>query len=439
MADIMVTPPNMSLRYDRLIGSLARVDGELAAELDQATVLLSTSAKQSPKQPYGTTRKKAGVPRQSSRRHTASAPAERPAETVAKVDLGQLEKPQELRDLDGAKRRHERMLYGLSRREQELLKATTEAERLPPPPQERIRDRRQREQEQERAARSSAGVDSQLTPRQQKLVGSSADLAPGSYATTAVCFKCGLPGHAGSACTKKLGPKQLRTTQVMLKQRAADKPLPPDAAKTSPLHVARSPRVARARATETPETPELTRPPKARVPMVKAAIQKEIERLQTQLDEVVSRETMHDAVLHIQSNLGTLEKTRGQPKFNPTVTDRWEEAKLPDGYDEMNAELDAAEAKAANGGASPNYNNSAFHIKIAREEGVRRKSTKKAIMARGTSPQLALRTELGKSQPIETYHVVPDLEDFDGSPSHDLGWQPPMESATVAIHQVFDK
>ena len=304
MADVVPTPPNMSPRYDRLIGSLAKVDGEMAAELDQGTVLVS-STKQGTKPSYVTTRKKAGVPRQSPRRHTApisrAAPAARAEDTTAaQVDLAHLEKAKELRDLAGAKRRHERLLYGLSRREQDLLQASKEADEFEEAPRERIRDRRQREHEQERAARSSAGVDSQLTPRQQQLVGGSVDLAPGSYASTAVCFKCGLPGHAGSGCVKpSLGPKQLRTTQVMLKQRAADKPLPPDAAKSSPLHIARSPRVARAAAAErVPQEP--AEAPKARVPMEKEAIQKEIERLRIQLDEVVARETMYDAVSHIQ-------------------------------------------------------------------------------------------------------------------------------------------
>ena len=52
------------------------------------------------------------------------------------------------------------------------------------------------------------------------------------------------------------------------------------------------------------------------------------------------------------------------------------------------------------------------------------------------SPQLFNRTELGKSQPIETYHVADDgADEFDGSPSKDPGWQPPQASLTVAIHQ----
>jgi hypothetical protein len=423
----------MSPRYGRLIGSLARVDGDLAAELDQGTVLVALSPASPRKLLFGDPRKKPAVPRQSPRRQTAATAAaatktasaaaagagaaEESAKQMSVLD--QLEKAKTLRNLDDAKRRHERLVHGLSCREEEMRAAIVEAEQSPRPARQRIRQH----------PRERWAPDSQLTPRQQKLLAeSSRDLPPGTYATTAVCFKCGLTGHTGSECTKPtLGPKQLRTTQVMLTQRKAAEAQPPDSTATAPLYAAaKSPRKPRLRDSVRAPRDAIDTPPKP--PVVKEEIEREIERLKAQLDDVMGRETMYEAVEQLQTSLGKLDRTA--PKMAQMHGDKWEDANLPDEYEDLHEQLAQADGEP---GPQLDYKNSGLVLKERRTELKKRGVRKKAIMQRGTTPQLYNRTELGKSQPLD--HVVGELEDFDGSPSQDPGWQPPQDELTIAVQQ----
>eukprot|EP01044_Picomonas_judraskeda_P024806 COSAG03_NODE_6969_length_981_cov_1.233560_1_plen_295_part_10 len=274
----------MSPRYDRLIGSLARVDGDLAAELDQGTVLVADAS--APKRPFGAPRRKPALPKQSPRERPANASVAPAAASSPKEQrqeptvLEQLGKAKTLRNLDEAKRRHTRLVQSLSRLEEQVRSAVDDVEQNPRSPRQRIRDRR----------REPQTVDALLTPRQQKLLAQNRDAAPGTYAATAVCFKCGLPGHSGGECPQPtLGPKHLRATQVMLQQRKAAEPLPPDY--RAPLHVAKSPRQPRLRQPSQGQGVDQETPTK--VLDEKVQIEREIERLKAQLEDVIGRETMY--------------------------------------------------------------------------------------------------------------------------------------------------
>ena len=274
----------MSPRYDRLIGSLARVDVDLAAELDQGVVLVAAAS--SPKRSFGVPRRKPALPKQRPRERPANAPVALASASSSKEQrqeptvLEQLEKAKTLRNLDEAKRRHARLVQSLSRLEEQVRSAVDDVEQNPRSPRQRIRDRR----------RETQTVDVLLTPRQQKLLAQNRDVAPGTYAATAVCFKCGLPGHSGGECPQPtLGPRHMRATEVMLQQRKAAEPLAPDY--RAPLHVAKSPRQPRLRQPSQAQGDDQEIP--TNVPVKKEQIEREIERLKAQLQDVIGRETMY--------------------------------------------------------------------------------------------------------------------------------------------------
>ncbi len=402
----------MSPRYDRLIGSLSRVDGELAAELDQGTVLLAVSS--SPKRSFSAPRRKPALSTRGLHRRPVEgtdASVASPSKQKRPTVLQQLEKAKTLRNLDEAKRRHARLVHSLSRLEEEVRSAVDEVEQSPRPGRQRIRDQR----------REHWAPDASLTPRQRKLLGHSRDIAPGTYATTAVCFKCGLPGHAGGECTKPtLGPKHLRATQVMLNQRKAAEPLPPGS--TAPLHAAKSPRQPRLRQSRQAQVVVPETPPQVLVG--KDEIEREIERLKAQLAHVVERETMYEAVEHLQSSLGALKRTAPMAQ---THDDKWQEANLPNEYDDHHKRLAQADS-GLDTGRDHNETIKQLH-EVSMTAGARMTANEQRL----SSPQLYNRSELGKSQPIE--YIGAEFEHSDWSAGQDPGLQRPKGPAAIALEE----